>query len=131
MDVLLDSCIVIDHLNGITAATTYLKQAQTSARISTITRAEVLTGLAGPARTAAASFLDCFAFLPIDREVADLAADLRRAHRWKLPDALQAAVAQHHGLQLATRNTSDFDPQGFAFAVVPYVHKTGRSSSSE
>jgi len=120
MDVLLDSCILIDHFNGITAATNYLKQAETSARVSAITRAEVLTGLVGTARQAAVRFLDCFVFLPIDRAVADLAADLRRSHHWKLPDALQAAAAQHHGLQLATRNTGDFNPKRHAFVIVPY-----------
>jgi len=120
MDVLLDSCILIDHFNGIQAATDYLRQTATSASVSAITRAEVLTGLAGTARRDAAAFLDCLTFLPIDRDVADLAADLRRVHRWKLPDAIQAAVAQHHGLQLATRNTSDFDPKRHAFVLVPY-----------
>ena len=120
MDVLLDSCILIDHFNGVTAATDYLKQAGISARVSAITRAEVLTGLAGTARQGAVRFLDCFVFLPIDRAVADLAADLRRSHHWKLPDALQAAVAQHHGLRLATRNTGDFNPKRHTFVAVPY-----------
>lgn len=120
MDVLLDSCILIDHFNAVAAATDYLKQAGTSSRVSAITRAEVLTGLAGTARQGAVRFLDCFVFLPIDRAVADLAADLRRSDHWKLPDALQAAVAQHHGLRLATRNTGDFNPKRHAFVVVPY-----------
>ena len=120
MGVLLDSCLVIDHFNGVPAATEYLRQTATSASISAITRAEVLTGLTGPARQSAARFLDCFTFLALDREVADLAAELRRAHRWKLPDAFQAAVAQHHGFDLATRNTNDFDPDRHAFVVVPY-----------
>jgi hypothetical protein len=121
MDVLLDSCILIDHFNRISAATGYLKQAETSARVSAITWAEVLTGLVGTARQSAVRFLDCFAFLPIDRDVADLAAELRRVHHWKLPDAIQAAVAQHHGLHLATRNTSDFNPKRHVFVVVPYT----------
>src|SRR5437016_764279 len=30
-------------------------------------------------------------------------ATLRRRYRWKMPDALQAAVATHHKLRLATR----------------------------
>ena len=56
----------------------------------------------------------------IDRETAARAARLRRQYRWKLPDALQAALAQQHGLRLATRNTKDFDPAQHAFVVVPY-----------
>jgi predicted nucleic acid-binding protein len=118
--VLLDSVILIDHFNGIVAATEYLHSVGRTAHISAITRAEVLTGLIGDARRNAARFLDCFRFLPLDREIADLAAELRSLHRWKLPDAFQAAVAKRHDLQLATRNTADFDPKRQAFVVVPY-----------
>ena len=119
--VLLDSVILIDHFNGIAVATAYLGKVGRTAYISAITRAEVLTGMPGEARRAAARFLDCFSFLPLDREVADLAAELRGIHRWKLPDAFQAAVAQRHDLMLATRNTADFDPAKQSFVVVPYT----------
>jgi len=57
--------------------------------------------------------------------VADLAARLRREHRWKLPDALQVAAAQHHGLRLVTRNTRDFPPERYPFVLVPYVVSSG------
>lgn len=121
--VLLDSVIVIDHLNGVAAATGFLQTCGGAACISPITRAEVLTGLDGRERQLAARFLDCFQFLPIDRESADLAAELRRTQRWRLPDAFQAAVAQIHGLRLATRNTADFNPRRHSFVVVPYTLK--------
>ena len=39
---------------------------------------------------------------------------------WKLPDAFQAALAQHHHLRFATRNIRDFLPERHAFVVVPY-----------
>lgn len=65
--------------------------------------------------------LDRFPTLGIDTAVADLAAHLRREHRWKMPDALQAALARHHGLTLVTRNTRDFSPDLHPFVVVPYV----------
>ena len=53
---LLDSVIVIDHLDGIDPATEYLWSVLEVARISAITRAEVLSGLdPGPAKLAAAS----------------------------------------------------------------------------
>ena len=58
--------------------------------------------------------------LGIDTEVADLAAALRRANRWKLPDAFQAALARRHGLKLATRNVRDFPPERFDFVEAPY-----------
>lgn len=53
--------------------------------------------------------------------VADPAAELRRAHRWRLPDAFQAAIAQHRKIKFATRNVRDFPPERFEFVVVPYT----------
>lgn len=119
--VLLDSCIIIDHLNGISAATSYLSGVGTTGHVSAITRAEVLTGVSGEAQHTVAQFLDCFPFIPIDKEVTDLAAALRQIHGWRLPDAIQAAAAQHHKLRLATRNTGDFDPGRHRFVSVPYT----------
>jgi predicted nucleic acid-binding protein len=118
--VLLDSVILIDHFNGIERATKFLAESHADAAISVITRAEVLAGFAaGPAR-AAVRLLDSYSNLPIDAATADLAAELRRAHGWKLPDAFQAAIARRHGLKLATRNRRDFPPEKFAFVLVPY-----------
>jgi len=41
---LLDSVILIDHFNGVEAATTFLRECRSDAAISAITRAEVMTG---------------------------------------------------------------------------------------
>src|SRR5260221_12936818 len=106
--VLLDSVILIDHLNGEAAATAYLAKEHNHSAISVITRAEVLAGYDLRGRKPIQELLDAFPALAIDREAADLAASLRREHRWKLPDAFQAALAQIHNLKLATRNTKDF-----------------------
>ena len=116
LSVLLDSVILIDHLNGISAATRYL-ESLTDASVSVITRAEVLAGITTPA---VKEWLDRYPTLAIDRQTADLAAELRRKNKWKLPDAFQAALATQHGLKLATRNTKDFPPQRHPFVVVPY-----------
>jgi predicted nucleic acid-binding protein len=86
--------------------------------ISVITFAEVLTGFEGKERQLAP--LDRFPILIIDRGVADLAATLRRQNRWKMPDALQAAVAKRHKLKFATRDTGDFSPKRHRFVIVPY-----------
>jgi predicted nucleic acid-binding protein len=118
---LLDSVILIDHFNGIHAATNYLATNHPDAAISVVTRAEVLTGFAGRTARTATRFLDSFPTLDIDRETADLAAALRRSHGWRLPDAFQAAVARRHGLQLVTRNTRDFPPPRHRFVHIPYV----------
>ena len=120
MALLLDSVILIDHFNGVTAATEYLRQNWTSASVSVITRAEVLTGFQAHRETLAKQLLDRFPTLPAAADDADLAAALRRQYRWKLPDALQAAIAVNHRLKLATRTTRDFNPAHHSFVVIPY-----------
>ena len=119
LSVLLDSVILIDHLNGVSDATRYL-ESLTDASISVITRAEVLAGFAPADLSAVKEWLDRYPTFVIDRATGDLAAELRQRFKWKLPDALQAAVAQRNGLKLATRNTKNFPPQRFSFVVVPY-----------
>jgi predicted nucleic acid-binding protein len=119
--VLLDSVILIDHLNGITSATDYLREKAAQGHVSAITRAEVLSGVAPEDVPETRALLDRFPFVVVDQDVADAAAELRRTHRWRLPDALQAAAALEHGLMLATRNTKDFPPDRFDFVRVPYT----------
>ena len=121
---LIDTAILIDHLRGIALSTEWLQSLRDGeAIISVITRAEVLSG-GIPSETAAAFDLcEQFACLPIIKETADYAAELRRKNGWKLPDALQAALALDHGLYLVTRNSRDFDPKKHSFALIPYVLK--------
>jgi predicted nucleic acid-binding protein len=118
---LIDSVILIDHFNGRQEATRCLARIGGEAALSVITRAEVLTGFAPAQAAAALGLLDRFPTLVIDKPVADLAARLRREQRWKMPDALQAALAHYHSLELVTRNTRDFPPDRHTFVVVPYV----------
>jgi len=118
---LLDSVMLIDHFNGIEAATSFLREHRSDAGISAITRAEVLTGFDEAQHALPARLLDTFVCLPLDHVIADLAARLRREHRWKLPDAIQAAIAQHHGLKLVTRNIKDFPADVFGFVLTPYL----------
>ena len=118
--VLLDSVIMIDHFNAVPAATSYLWEMQGKLAISVITRAEVLAGFEGKDRRLARQLLDRFPLLIINRAIADIAATLRRQNRWKMPDALQAAVARHHKLRLATRDIDDFPPKRYRFVIVPY-----------
>lgn len=120
MKLLLDSVILIDHFNGVPEATRFLSAHHPDCVLSVVTRAEVLTGFPLRAARKAAQFLDCFRTLGIDQSAADLAADLRRRHRWKLPDAFQAAIARQHGLKLVTRNIRDFPPRRHRFVLMPY-----------
>jgi predicted nucleic acid-binding protein len=122
MESLLDSVIIIDHLNGIEKSTGYLaglipeRQA-----ISVVTRAEILVGVIDDELKIIKTLLDQYELLSIDKETADLAAELRKKHGWKLPDAFQGALCFQHGLKLVTRNTKDFDPKKYEFVVVPYT----------
>ncbi len=121
MKILLDSAILIDHFNKHQVATAYLSLVHPEAVVSVVTRAEVLTGIRPHEMSLALTVFDLFPLLEITKEVADLAAQLRRQHRWKLPDAFQAALAKTHKLQFATRNTRDFNPAEHSFVTVPYA----------
>lgn len=118
---LVDSVILIDHLNGVEAATRFLEQNAERVAVSVITRAEVLAGARPRTVARLKRLLDLFPTLDISSEIADLAAAMRRKHRWKFPDAFQAALARHHRLRLATRDTRDFKPATHRFVVVPYA----------
>jgi predicted nucleic acid-binding protein len=119
---LIDSVILIDHLNGIEKATRFIaKLDPLETAISVITRAEILTGLDEDQQAEVISLLDQYQLLIIDKQIADLAANLRRNYGWKLPDAFQAALAQNHKVKLSTRNTKDFNPQKHDFVEIPYT----------
>ena len=122
---LLDSVILIDYLNRIPAAQTFLDESGQHATISPITRAEVLAGYPHAQMKAVAEALDGFELLAITAQTADLAArfrnDPKRGRKQKLPDAFQAALAIQYGVKLVTRNTHDFDAKRDAFVLVPYT----------
>lgn len=118
---LLDSVILIDHFNGINAATQFIADECEDIALSPITRAEVLVGFDDNHLLVAVELLDQFPTLPITAIEADLAASLRRSERWRLPDALQAAIARSHGLDLVTRNVKDFPPDRYDFVKIPYT----------
>jgi len=121
MKYLLDSVILIDHFNNIDAATQFLKKNAQDCVVSVITRAEVLTGFEPSHQRLAKIFLDHFETLSLHTQEADLAATLRQQEGWKLPDAIQAALAKTHRLKLITRNTRDFNPTKYEFVIVPYA----------
>lgn len=120
MKYLIDSVILIDHFNGVAAATEFLERHGVESSLSVITRAEVLAGFDDGAASVAIRLLDAFPTLPMTVAIADVAARLRRTERWKLPDAIQAAIARAHGLILVTRNTRDFQPGGDPEVLIPY-----------
>jgi len=119
---LVDSVIIIDHLNGIEAGTQFvLGLDPRKTAISVITRAEILVGIEASEENLVKAFLDQYHLLFIDKAVADLSATLRRKYHWKLPDAFQAAISLNHNIKLSTRNTKDFDPLKHDFVEIPYT----------
>jgi len=70
MQFLLDSVILIDHFNGIAAATDFLAETGAEAALSVITRAEVLAGFDPATEALARELLDHFPSLPITVEIA-------------------------------------------------------------
>lgn len=118
---LIDTVILIDHLNGIPDATEWLCNLKPGEAVSSvITRAEILVGVSADDEHKVRALLAKYPSLSLQPKTADLAAALRRRHRWKLPDAFQAALATQNGLQLVTRNTNDFPPEKLDFVLVPY-----------
>jgi predicted nucleic acid-binding protein len=117
---LFDSMVLIDHLNGHEPATAFMLANADHSAVSTITRAEVMSGIEDQEHTVVAALLDRFDLIVVDRDIADLAARLRRSHRWKLPDALQAACALTTDRLLATRDEKAFSPRRHKFVKIPY-----------
>ena len=104
MKYLIDSTILIDHLNGVSPATEWLsKLDDKEAVISVITRAEVLVKASEKWEEVSAllSEYDC---LPIGPDETDIAAGLRNRHAIKLPDAFQAALAKNEEIIFVTRD---------------------------
>ena len=131
---LLDSCILIDHFNGLTQATNYLKTHQSNCCISVITKAEVLIGFEDDATFhEAEQVLSYFQLIELNQTIIDFVIQLRweqikkklnkqpheKVIQWKLPDAIQAAIALHYNLKLVTHNTKDFDLNQHPFIEIP------------
>lgn len=116
---LFDSNILIDYLNGLTAARDEMGRYE-GAAISVITWIEVMVGAPEKAAQATRSFLDRFDVVDIDGDVAEAAVQLRQSRRIKLPDAIVWASAMAHGRILVTRNTKDF-PSDDPGVRIPYA----------
>jgi len=73
-----------------------------SCAYSAVTRMELLgyPNITNEEERLIADKLSKFTYLPITSEVEDLAIVLRRTRKVKLPDAVIAATAIHHGLEL-------------------------------
>lgn len=119
---LLDSNIIIDHLNSIDKATDYL-DSLSDWIISSLTVFEVLSGCTGERSkqlAKAKQFFNFCSIIAVDSEIAETAAAFQRKSKAKrkLADFIIAATAINNGLELASRNPADF--KGTCKVFQPY-----------
>ena len=102
---LLDTNFILGMLKSTPAVTDVLNTnllLASQCAYSAVTRMELLgfPGITHDEETVIRSALEKFTYLPIDNAVEDMAIQLRRSRRVKLPDALIAATALCHDLRL-------------------------------
>jgi predicted nucleic acid-binding protein len=102
-----DTNLIIDALSGVSAADTEYSHYE-RVLISLITWMEVLVGVQEDDQTVREFLNTQFEIIPLDRDVAEKAVEIRRARHIRLPDAIIWATAQANDAVLVTRNTKDF-----------------------
>jgi predicted nucleic acid-binding protein len=106
---LVDTNIIIYHLNGDSVATDWLLCHQEELSISVITKIEVLSyPFEKEEEALVLKFLSQFELIYVTDEIVDATILLRRQRKIKTPDAVIAATALVQGLYVCTRNISDF-----------------------
>ncbi len=108
---LLDTNVVIGLLGGQAASVALVKAANcqlAEMAVSQITRLELLgfAGIGADGAQTIESFLSSIKVLPISAEVEAQVIALRQGRKIKLPDAIVAATALAHGLELLTLDVS-------------------------
>jgi predicted nucleic acid-binding protein len=109
MKYLVDSNIIIYHLNKDTIATAFLSEHYEEIAISQITFVEVLSfDFSIEEEKDVRELLDTFTTLDIDSKISNQAVENRKSKKIKLPDNIIASTAQSHSLTLVTKNIKDF-----------------------
>ena len=119
MQIVFDTNILIDYLNGIPEAKDEVLRFEKGC-ISRLTWMEVLVGASKQEEALIRGFLDQFRILEMDLSVCEKAIQLRASLKLKMPDALVLASAHVLGCQLSTRNTKDYDSKSH-WIRVPYA----------
>lgn len=110
MKYLLDSNIIIYHLNNEELATLFLLNHKNQCAISQITYIEVLSFPFTPEQEKdVKELLDGFEIIDVNREVAIQATRNRKVKKIKVPDNIIVSTAQMNDLILVTRNIDDFN----------------------
>ena len=121
MKYLVDSNIIIYHLNGEKIATNFLKNNKNEIAISQITYVEVLSfNFTKEQENIVKELLEQFIILDIDIKISKTAVEIRKLKKIKLPDNLIASTAKVYNLTLVTRNTKDFKALNIEF-INPFM----------
>jgi len=106
---LVDSNIIIYHLNNEPIATKFLSQNYQEIAISQITYVEVLSfPFSTEQENEVKILLSKFKILDVDQAISNQAVENRKIKKIKLPDNLIASTAMVNGLTIVTRNVKDF-----------------------
>jgi len=110
MKYLVDSNIIIYHLNNESLATEFLLNNANQCAISQITYIEVLSFPLTPEQERdVKNLLERFKMIDVNKEIAIQATVNRKIKKIKIPDNIIASTAQVNNLILVTRNGSDFN----------------------
>lgn len=123
MPILIDTDVIIDYLRGQADAVRFIESQDSDFLISTITIAELFTGVReGRERQAIKAFLNAFEIVVVSAEIAELGGlyrrDFHKSHSVSLADALIAASAITRQATLVTLNKKHFPMVGDI--CVPY-----------
>lgn len=107
---LIDSNIIIYHLNGVEIATNFLKENILNSFISRITFVEVLYfNFTEEEKNDVLKLLNTFTIIDTNENISLQCLKNREVKKIKLPDNIIASSAQVNNLILVSRNTKDFE----------------------
>lgn len=107
---LVDSNIIIYHLNGESIATKFLQENISIFAISQLTFLEVLSfDFSKEEEQNVTKLLEKFTIIDISKNISLQAIKNRKSKKIKLADNIIAASTQINNLTLVTRNTKDFN----------------------
>jgi predicted nucleic acid-binding protein len=111
--ILLDTDVLVDFLRGHSKAVTFINNYSERIILSSITVAELYTGVRGEQEQAVlGSFISLFPIVPVNAEIAKkgglLKRDYGRSHGVGLADAVIAATAETENATLKTLNIKHY-----------------------
>lgn len=119
---LIDTNAVIDYLNNKLPDPASELLDSIVAKISVITRMELLSWPGANKKQTAVlnDFIEASEVFSLEEPIILKAIEIRKETKTKLPDAIIAATAMVHQLTLITRNTKDFEKVSGLELMEPY-----------